>query len=232
MTYIVSSGALNSTPTPTPVVVMTTAGHVTRQPIAVSDHGLVNWQLTGRRVEPDLKRLGFETNLRIYSVRVRVTVNSSIPTTTRMSPTKSTRIRWAISTWPSLSSSLSNVCSRSSPSVHGYTIRSLLCAFYGYFQARRQEMKWVCACFFVKKWTFPQRRVHYFFWGGGAYAPNAPPAYGPGFSPSDCCEAAGGLVFCCCFLFSYHIIDSCQTIYLNIYRTLRQIFRICIELCL
>ena len=60
MTYIVSSGALNSTPTPTPVVVMTTAGHVTRQPIAVSDHGLVNWQLTGRRVEPDLKRLGFE----------------------------------------------------------------------------------------------------------------------------------------------------------------------------
>ena len=45
-------------------------------------------------------------------------------------------------------------------------------------QARRQEMKWgVCLkkwkmgvfckkvkneeCFFVKKWTFPQRRVHY-----------------------------------------------------------------------
>ena len=26
-------------------------------------------------------------------------------------------------------------------------------------QARRQEMKW--GCFFVKKWTFPQRRVHY-----------------------------------------------------------------------
>jgi len=43
---------------------------------------------------------------------------------------------------------------------------------------------------FVKKWTFPQRRVHYvqyqyflfyisLIWGGGAYAPNAPPAYGP-----------------------------------------------------
>jgi len=41
----------------------------------------------------------------------------------------------------------------------------------------------------VKKWTFPQRRVHdvqyqYFFilhftYLGGAYAPNAPPAYGP-----------------------------------------------------
>ena len=36
-------------------------------------------------------------------------------------------------------------------------------------QARRQEMKWGCCvkkwkmagCFFVKKWTFPQRRVHY-----------------------------------------------------------------------
>jgi len=84
----------------------------------------------------------------------------------------------------------------------------------------------VCVFFCCKKWTFPQRRVHYFF-GGDAYAPNAPLAYGPDFSPSDCCEAAGGLVFCCCFLFSYHIIDSCQTIYLNIYRTLRQIFRIC-----
>ena len=40
--------------------------------------------------------------------------------------------------------------------------------------------------FFVKKWTFPQRRVHYvqyqyfyftFYLFGGAYAPNAPPAY-------------------------------------------------------
>ena len=28
-------------------------------------------------------------------------------------------------------------------------------------------MKWVCACFFCKKWTFPQRRVYYFFFGGG-----------------------------------------------------------------
>jgi len=85
------------------------------------------------------------------------------------------------------------------------------------FQAREQEMKWgrvlfvkksgkwvflvkkwKWGCFFVKKvenrgggckkWTFPQRRVHYvqyqyflfyilliFLWGGGAYAPNAPP---------------------------------------------------------
>ena len=60
---------------------------------------------------------------------------------------------------------------------------------------RRQEMKWGCfggkkenwGCF-VKKLTFPQRRVHYvqyqyflfyiiLIWG--AYAPNAPPAYGP-----------------------------------------------------
>jgi len=47
---------------------------------------------------------------------------------------------------------------------------------------------------FVKKWTFPQRRVHYvqyqyFFlfyilliWGGGVYVPNAPPAYEPGYA--------------------------------------------------
>jgi len=27
-------------------------------------------------------------------------------------------------------------------------------------KARRQDMKW-CGVFFVKKWTFPQRRVHY-----------------------------------------------------------------------
>jgi len=44
-------------------------------------------------------------------------------------------------------------------------------------------------CFFVKKWFFPERRVHYvqyqyflfyilLIWRG-AYAPNAPPAYGP-----------------------------------------------------
>jgi len=45
--------------------------------------------------------------------------------------------------------------------------------------------------FFVKKWTFPQRRVHYiqyqyffilhftYFEGRGAYAPDAPAAYGP-----------------------------------------------------
>jgi len=42
-------------------------------------------------------------------------------------------------------------------------------------------------CFLQKKWTFPQRRVHYvqyqyilsyillIFFGGGAYAPNVPP---------------------------------------------------------
>jgi len=68
-------------------------------------------------------------------------------------------------------------------------------------QARRQEMKWgvglvkksaKCGRFFckksgkcgvVKKWTFPQSRVHYvqyqyfyftFYLFGGAYAPNAP----------------------------------------------------------
>jgi len=73
-------------------------------------------------------------------------------------------------------------------------------------QARRQEMKWgvglvkkvqnVGGVFFAKKWkmwgckkwTFPQSRVHYvqyqyfyftFYLFGGAYAPNAPPAYGP-----------------------------------------------------
>ena len=45
-------------------------------------------------------------------------------------------------------------------------------------------------CFFCKKVTFPQRRVHYvqyhyFFilhftlFGWGGFAPNAPPAYGP-----------------------------------------------------
>jgi len=41
---------------------------------------------------------------------------------------------------------------------------------------------------FCKKWTFPQRRVHYvqyqyflFYFSGGVYTPNAPPsAYGPG----------------------------------------------------
>ena len=65
-------------------------------------------------------------------------------------------------------------------------------------QARRQEMKWGCVFFewkmffckkvengggvFCKKWTFPQRRVHYvqyqyflfhilLIWGRGAYAP-------------------------------------------------------------
>ena len=78
--------------------------------------------------------------------------------------------------------------------------------FSHYIQARKQEIKWGVffvksgkSVFFVqkwtmgvfvKKWTFPQRRVHYvqyqyflfyisLIWGGGAYAPNAPPAYGP-----------------------------------------------------
>ena len=65
-------------------------------------------------------------------------------------------------------------------------------------QARRQKIKWGCALvkkwkmggvYFVKKWTFPQRRVHYvqyqflfyftFYLFGGASASNAPPAYGP-----------------------------------------------------
>jgi len=58
-------------------------------------------------------------------------------------------------------------------------------------QARRQEMKWGCFCkkvknggIFCKKWTFPQRRVHYVQYQyflfyilifGSAYAPNARP---------------------------------------------------------
>jgi len=63
-------------------------------------------------------------------------------------------------------------------------------------QARRREMKCggvvkkgkMGGVFFVKKWTFPQHKVHYvqyqyfyftFYLFGGAYAPNAPPAGGP-----------------------------------------------------
>ena len=54
-------------------------------------------------------------------------------------------------------------------------------------RARKQEMKWGWV-FFRKKWTFPQRRVHYVQYQyflfyillirgeGGAYAPNAPPS--------------------------------------------------------
>jgi len=64
-------------------------------------------------------------------------------------------------------------------------------------QARRQEMKWGCfvkkwkigVCFFVKKWTFSQRRVHYvqyqyflfymlLIWGVHT-RPTHPAAYGP-----------------------------------------------------
>ena len=51
-------------------------------------------------------------------------------------------------------------------------------------------MKWGVCC--KKKWTFPQRSVHYvqyqyffnftFYLFGAAYAPNAPPAYGPDVS--------------------------------------------------
>ena len=57
--------------------------------------------------------------------------------------------------------------------------------------------------FFVKKkWTFPRRRVvHYvqyqyflfyilLIWGG-AYAPNAPPSYGP-VAPADGSSTRGG----------------------------------------
>ena len=54
-------------------------------------------------------------------------------------------------------------------------------------QAHRQEMKW--GVFFVKKWTFPQRRVHYvqyqyflfyilLIWG--CIRTQRTPAYGPG----------------------------------------------------
>ena len=52
----------------------------------------------------------------------------------------------------------------------------------------KKSEKW--GVFSVKKWTFPQRRVHYvqyqyfyftFYLLGGVYAPNVPPpvAYGP-----------------------------------------------------
>ena len=56
--------------------------------------------------------------------------------------------------------------------------------------------------FFVKKRTFPQRRVHYaqyqyfLFYillisgGGGAYAPNAPPTYGPVLRTEFCLMTA------------------------------------------
>ena len=53
-----------------------------------------------------------------------------------------------------------------------------------------KKWKWGCFC---KKWTFPQRRVHYVQYQyflfhilltGGAYAPNAPPAYGPELAQS------------------------------------------------
>ena len=61
-----------------------------------------------------------------------------------------------------------------------------------YTQARTEKMKWGVFCKkvengwgFVKRWTFPQRRVHYvqyhyffyftFYLFGGVYAPNASP---------------------------------------------------------
>jgi len=75
------------------------------------------------------------------------------------------------------------------------------------YQARRQEMKWGRGCkkvensgafvesgkwgCFVKKWTFPQRMVHYvqyqyflfyiFLTWGVRTHPTHPPAYGPGY---------------------------------------------------
>jgi len=51
-------------------------------------------------------------------------------------------------------------------------------------------------CFFRKKWTFPQRRVHYvqyqyftlhFTYLGGAYTPNAPP---PAYGSETCLTAS------------------------------------------
>ena len=47
---------------------------------------------------------------------------------------------------------------------------SLQTSLFRLAQAGRQEIKWgggfvkkwkMCGCFFVKKWTFPRRRVHY-----------------------------------------------------------------------
>ena len=76
------------------------------------------------------------------------------------------------------------------------------------YQARRQEMKWGRGCkkvenggafvesgkwgVFCKKWTFPQRMVHYvqyqyflfyifLIWGGCVHTQRTPPAYGPGY---------------------------------------------------
>ena len=81
---------------------------------------------------------------------------------------------------------------------------SLQTSLFRLAQAGRQEIKWgggvfvkkwkMCGCFFVKKWTFPRRRVHYVQYQyflfyilltcGGAYAPAYAPAYGPASTPT------------------------------------------------
>ena len=50
---------------------------------------------------------------------------------------------------------------RPGPSVSAALVDSPPPAVQPQTQARRQEMKWGRGVFFVKKWTFPQRRVHY-----------------------------------------------------------------------
>ena len=63
-------------------------------------------------------------------------------------------------------------------------IASVRNSIYVIIQARRQEMKWGV---FVKKWTFPQRRVHYvsvffilhFTYLGGVCTQHTSPACGP-----------------------------------------------------
>jgi len=79
-------------------------------------------------------------------------------------------------------------------------------------QARWQEMKWGGCfivkkvengeCFFVKKWTFPERRVHYeqyqyfyftfYLLGGGCVrTQRTPSAYGPEVKAENgCCKFA------------------------------------------
>jgi len=60
---------------------------------------------------------------------------------------------------------------------------------------------------FCKKWTFPQRRVHYvqyhyflFFilliWGLRAHPTHPPPAYGPALCDHTACEASCKQLYC------------------------------------
>jgi len=85
---------------------------------------------------------------------------------------------------------------------------SLQTSLFRLAQAGRQEIKWgggfvkkwkMCGCFFVKKWTFPRRRVHYVQYQyflfyillicGGVRCLRTqrtpPPAYGPASTPTN-----------------------------------------------